>query len=408
MTHMFLDHLDNAYQSLKSNRTRSLLTTLGMTIGIASVTCILAIGNGVSAMINQQITTFNGNLVLVRPVVQSHDPNLYTSSIARQSFSTSTLTEADVTALRATAHVTAVAPLMTISSNLSAGKDSVQGCVVLATTSDFAQTTAFTMKAGQFLAPDSGVGVAVVGEQLAINLFGTEKPIGEQFTARGQIFTVSGVIKKDTNAMNYNAVDLNNAAIITFASGKQLHNSAQIQQINVLVDASATLAATTATINTTLQTQHIGEQDFVVTSGKEIAQPSDRLFKSITEVMTAIAAISLFVGGIGIMNIMLVGVAERTREIGIRKAVGASNGTIVSQFLIESLMISLLGGLLGYIMGYILAFAVSTFLYFAPSFTWSAFGIALGMAVVVGIIFGLYPAIMASRKDTIQSLRQYH
>jgi ABC-type antimicrobial peptide transport system permease subunit len=124
--------------------------------------------------------------------------------------------------------------------------------------------------------------------------------------------------------------------------------------------------------------------------------------------MTAIAAISLVVGGIGIMNIMLVGVAERTREIGIRKAVGASNGDIVIQFLMESLIISLLGAFLGYFGGYVLAFVVSTFLYFPPAFTWPIAAAALGMALAVGVVFGIYPAYRAARKDTIESLRQYH
>jgi ABC-type antimicrobial peptide transport system permease subunit len=124
--------------------------------------------------------------------------------------------------------------------------------------------------------------------------------------------------------------------------------------------------------------------------------------------MTAIAAISLVVGGVGVMNIMLVGVAERTREIGIRKAVGSSNGAIVVQFLIESLMMSVLGGVLGYITGYVIAFAISNFLYFTPAFTWQTAVIALGMAIVVGVVFGIYPALKAARKDTIESLRQYH
>lgn len=108
------------------------------------------------------------------------------------------------------------------------------------------------------------------------------------------------------------------------------------------------------------------------------------------------------------MNIMLVGVAERTREIGIRKAVGASNGNIVSEFLTESLMISFLGGALGFFLGYIAAFVLSTFLYFTPNFTWYTVAAALAMSVGTGVVFGLYPALRASRKDTIESLRQYH
>ena len=161
-------------------------------------------------------------------------------------------------------------------------------------------------------------------------------------------------------------------------------------------------------VSSRLLQAHGGEKDFSIAVGQDIGKPTNQLFVALTQVMTAIAAISLFVGGIGIMNIMLVGVAERTREIGIRKAVGASNASIVSQFLIESLMMSLIGGLIGYFTGYVLAFIISTQLYFAPAFTWQVAAIALVMALCVGLIFGIFPALKAARKDTIESLRQYH
>ena len=405
MTHMFIDHLDNAYQSIRSNRTRSLLTTLGIAIGIASVTCILAISNGVSHMIGAQVDGFNGNLIVVRPLVQTHDPNLYTSPVAQQSFNTSSLSEQDITSLRATTHISAVAPLTVLGGTLQSATGSVKQAVVLATTEEFAKTTQLDMKAGQFVTNEADSKMAVVGEQLAIDLFGTDKPIGQQFTISGQTYVVGGVIRSDSHPVNYNGVDLKNAAVIPFASGKQIRSNAQIQQINVLLDTSSN---GTNIVKTALQKNHHDEQDFTILAGSEIARPSSELFRSLADVMTVIAAISLFVGGIGVMNIMLVGVAERTREVGIRKAVGASNSTIVVQFLIESLMISLAGGMIGYLTGYVLAFGISTVLYFTPSLTWITLAAALGMAIVVGIGFGLYPAIKASRKDTIQSLRQYH
>jgi len=144
-----------------------------------------------------------------------------------------------------------------------------------------------------------------------------------------------------------------------------------------------------------------------VLSGEQIAQPTNRLFSIIAGTTTAIAAISLLVGGIGIMNIMLVSVAERTREIGIRKALGASNGDIVSQFLIESLSLSIGGGIGGYIVGYVLAFGISTFLPFDPLFNWEIAAVAAVVSLVIGTLFGLYPAIRAAQKDPIDALRQY-
>ena len=406
---MLFDHIGNAYQTLRRNRARTILTTLGIAIGIASVTCILAISSGVSQMIGGQIEQFDGRLAVIRPGIQTRDPNALTNPIAQQSFSTSTLTEADVQAITGMANVDAVVPLMTIDGTLKFNDRSVKDNVVLATTPTFADLSGLKMKSGQFLGDETGNSTAVIGEQLATELFDTDQPIGQIFTMRGEKFTVIGVIKKSNNPINYNNVDLNHAVIVSFERGKLFHQGrSQIQQIDVLANTPNALTTVTRDARTKLLAQHLGEEDFTITTGTDITKASNQLFTAITGVLTAIAAISLFVGGIGIMNIMLVGVAERTREIGIRKAVGASHHTIVTQFLIESLLMSLLGGVIGYLLGYLLAFIISVFLYFAPAFTWTTAVIALAMAVVVGVFFGMYPALKASRKNTIESLRQYH
>jgi ABC-type antimicrobial peptide transport system permease subunit len=406
MTRMFIDHIENAYRNLRSNRGRSLLTTLGIAIGVASVTCILALSDGVSSMINGQVTSLSGHLAVVRPGLQTNDPNAYVNPIAQQSFSTSTLTEADVAAIARVPGVTASVPLMTLTGNLTSATKTVKNYPALATTPDFIKTADITLKYGEFIGDTTSTTTAVVGEQLAIDLFSTDQPIGQQFTMRGVTFTVVGVISRADDPINFNNIDINNAVIFSLERGKLFHEGrAQIQQIDVLTTTTADL---TAKIRTALVNTHAGEEDFSVLTGDTISQPTNQLYVAIMQVMTAIAAISLVVGGVGIMNIMLVGVSERTREIGIRKAVGASSGTIVLQFLIESLMMSLLGGALGYFLGYVLAFVISTFLYFAPVFTWLTAAVALGMSLVVGIFFGLYPAIKAARKNTIESLRQYH
>lgn len=406
---MFFDHIGNAYQTLRRNRARTVLTTLGIAIGIASVTCILAISAGVSQMIGGQIQQLDGRLAVIRPGVQTRDPNAMTNPVAQQSFSTSTLTEADVQALTGMQGVDAVVPIMTIDGTLKTGEKSVKDNVVLATTPDFATVSGLTMKVGGFLGEETDNNTAVIGEELAKDLFDTDRPIGQVFTMRSEQFSVIGVIKRSTTPINYNNVDLNHAVVVSFERGKLFHQGrSQIQQIDVLSHSADTLGAVTKSAYDKLLSQHLGEEDFTITTGSDITKASNQLFNAITGVMTAIAAISLFVGGIGIMNIMLVGVAERTREIGIRKAVGASHHTIITQFLIESLMTSLLGGIIGYALGYLMAFVISVFLYFTPAFNWITAVVALAMAVVVGVVFGVYPAFKASRKDTIESLRQYH
>lgn len=409
MTYMWIDHIENAYRTLKRNRARTLLTVLGITIGIASVTCILAISGGVKQMIGGQVDALDGRLAVVRPGLQTRDPNALVNPVVQQTFSTSTLTEADVQALTGMEGVDAVVPLMTIDGSLKTERKTVKDNTVLATNPDFVKVAHVTMKSGQFLDSETDNTTAIIGEDLSLELFDTDRPIGQMFTMRGQKFTVIGVIKRSTNPINFNNVDLNRAVVINFEQGKLFHQGrAQIQQINLLARDTSSLTKATEQARKKVLSQHLGEEDFTITSGDAITRPSNQLFNAITDVMTAIAAISLFVGGIGIMNIMLVGVAERTREIGIRKAVGASQHTIVTQFIIESLMMSLLGGILGYITGYVLAFAISVFLYFTPAFTWQTAAAAFTMALIIGLLFGIYPALKAARKNTIESLRQYH
>ncbi len=409
MSLLLIDHIENAYQTLRRNRTRSVLTTLGITIGIASVTCILALSGGVTRMINGQIAEHSGELIVVRPGLQTRDPNAITNPVAQQSFSTSTLTEDDIAAISKIDAVAATVPIMTISGTLKSKTDTVKENVVLATTPGFAKVANVQMRSGQFLDEVTDNNTAVIGQQLAIDLFGTDLPVGQTFTLRNEVFTVIGVIRMSKNPINYNNVDLNTAAVVSFERGKLFHQGrAQIQQIDILAKQGSNIPEVQKKIEASLLQQHIGEKDFTIVAGEEIGRPTNTLFTALTQVLTAIAAISLLVGGIGVMNIMLVGVAERTREIGIRKAVGASNGNIVTQFLIEALMMSFIGGIFGYFVGYIAAFGISTFLYFTPAFTWLTAGMAFAMAVVVGVFFGLYPALKAARKDTIESLRQYH
>ena len=403
------EHISGAYRTLRRTRARTVLTTLGIAIGVASVRCILAISDGVTRMFDKQISHYNGRLIVVRPGIQSRDPNMLLSAMSQQMFGASTLTDADVDAVAKTQHVQSVAPLMTLNATITAKGQTAKNNVVLATTPGFAKISDADITAGQFLGEETKDTTAVIGDQLSIKLFNTDSSVGQVFTMHGQRFTVIGVMKQKTSAVNYNNIDYGNTVIVSYDQGKQLlKGNTQIQQIDVLVDEAKSSSGVVAELKNKINKLHLGEEDFSILTGREIGQPTNQLFTALIATMAAIAAISLVVGGIGIMNIMLVGVAERTREIGIRKAVGASHRNIIGQFMVESMMISILGGIIGYIGGYVLAFIASTFLYFSPAFTLQTALMAVLMAVGVGVVFGTYPAVKAARKDTIESLRQYH
>jgi len=398
------DHLSNAYESLKSNRTRSFLTGLGISIGVASVVIVLALSAGVSQIIGKQISALDGNIAVIRP--QSTNSGDITQ---QQSFAPSTITEPDYAAIQATPGVKHSAPIMIVGGTPTKGDTKPAGSIVIATTPELQDIAKLTVKDGQFIDEVTNQQTAVIGEQLSIDLFGTDRSAGSTFTVKGQRFTVIGVLKRFNDPINFNTVDFDQAAIIHLAAGKQLSGGgAPLQQVNIQASSSAQLSSAIRAIDKQLASAHQGDKDYAIISGDEIARPTSKLFTMIQGVSVAIASISLLVGGIGIMNIMLVSVAERTREIGLRKAIGASNAHIIWQFLIESLIMSLSGGLVGYAAGYIIAFGISTFLTFDPVFTWPIAGVAAALSLGVGVVFGIYPAFKASRKDPIESLRQYH
>lgn len=408
MRFLLLNHIQNAYQSLRSNRMRSYLTMLGVTIGVASITTILALSSGASKVVSDQVDALGGNIAVVRPGTGASDPLKNITSGPAQNFAASTLTDYDVSLIRMVPNVTQAAPLMLLSGTVRADSTAPENTPIVATTPELATVSNLKVRDGQFLDDTINENSAVIGAQLSVNIFGTESSIGKTFTIRGKTFTVIGVLERLDDPINYNNVDFDNAAIIGIISGKQLNQGiSQIQQINVRSDSIATLSQAIIGINKKLTESHKGETDFTVLSGDQIAQPTSQLFFAIAGATAAIAGISLLVGGIGIMNIMLVSVSERTREIGIRKALGASNSDISAQFLIESLAISIGGGIAGFVVGYIVAFVISTFLTFDPILTWQIAGIAAAVSIVMGTIFGLYPAFRASRKDPIDSLREY-
>ncbi|OYX52924.1 hypothetical protein B7Y92_04470 [Candidatus Saccharibacteria bacterium 32-50-13] len=384
---------------------RTFLTITGVAIGIASIIAILSLATGASQIVANQVDETGGTIAVIRPGVQTADSiSTIVNQQAHGSITTSSLTLSDVAHIKTLPAVTSVAPIIVLHANIASTDHTLNQGTVVGSSDSLLTMSNVRVASGSF--DTSNENIVTIGAQLSVNLFGTENSLGKTLTIRGKEFRVGGVLERQHNPMNFNGFDFNTMTLLNQEQLLAISPTAQVQQINVQVDSIANLEPTVVRLNKDLLARHNNEQDFSVLVGDAIAEPTSQLFFVIAGVTATIAGISLFVGGIGIMNIMLVNVAERTREIGIRKALGATHSDIIWQFLIESLLMSLIGGIVGGFGGMALAFIISLFLTFDPVITWHAAAIAVGTAAVIGVIFGLYPALRASRKDPIESLKQ--
>ena len=401
-------NIENALESLRANRLRTFLTMLGVMIGISSVVIIFSLSGGVSSMISNQIMAEGGALAVVRPKeLTANNKNIITNLATSRNFTQSSIKNEDLALISKTKDVLAVAPLANFSAKVKGDGDE-KYANLLATSPNLDQTVSLKVREGQFIAESANANTVVIGDQMAIDLFGTTQALGKEITMKGEKFIVIGVLAHQSSSINFSNVDFNNTAIIPYSTAKRIiGDNLQIQQVNIRVKSINSLNQAYQEIEKGIQKNHNGEKDFEVLVGKNISHPSDKFIELSTLILAIVASVSLVVGGIGIMNIMLVNVSERTREIGIRKALGANNRHILFQFLTESMIISLGGGLFGYLIGYAFSFGVSMFLPFSPIISWQIALLVCGLSTVVGVIFGIYPAFRAARKDPIVSLRQY-
>lgn len=399
---LFFHHLEHAYDSVRSNRIRSLLTMSGVAIGIATITVILALSQGAVDLTNKQ-TERIGDVAVIRPGTPLNFTDIGALN-PKAAYSTSSITNNDLVTIEQTDGVIASAPIVALTGNIHYDKSAARG-VIIATTPELENTAALPIKSGQFLDSRSDIHTAVIGHRLSLDLFGTDESVGYVATLKGVKFRVIGVIEKINEPINYSSIDFDRAAFVSMKAGQELgQGSLNIQQVNIQYENKDVLAS----IEKSLLENHLGEKDFQIATGRDIAAPTNTLLYTITVAALVTAFVALVVGGIGIMNILLVAVAERTREIGLRKALGATSGDIAAQFITESLVISIVGGIGGLIFGYALAFTISLGLTFDPTLSWQVIAIGLGLSVIVGVLFGVLPAIKAARKNPIESLRIYH
>ncbi|MCR5832386.1 MAG: ABC transporter permease [Candidatus Saccharibacteria bacterium] len=408
MSLLIKTHLKLARISIKENRTRSFLTCLGIAIGVASIILILSLMGSISRLVSNQVKNIGADLIVVRPSTNKDAMSGIISELtASSSYQKSNLAVSDVPVIKEIEKVSAVAPIALSTRSVSTEKNTMDSVTVLGTTTDFNVIQPLAMRYGSFIDDTNENKTAVVGHTLALQLFNTTNPVGKTLTMMGNRFIVMGVLSEVEESINFNNVDFDNTIIVNIKTLEQMGVSEQIQQINIKAANTDSLAEVSNNIRERLKEKKSGDVNFTVLYGDEITHPAGSLFTIVSGMLTLVAAISLVVGGIGVMNIMLVSVAERTHEIGIRKAVGASGQNILLQFLFEALILSLLGGLMGLILGYILAFFVSIVTPFAPYISLQILLVTFGTALLVGVIFGIYPALKAASKNPIESLKHY-
>ncbi len=401
-------HFHLAVDSLRQNRGRTFLSALGIAIGVASIVLILSLTGGINQLISASSDKDNANLILVRPSTGKEITDSIIDELTSTSqYSKSNLTLEDITAIKEVESVKSVAPIAISNATITIANKTYPSTTVVATNDNLRDILNFHLKSGQFLDYNLNKNVAVLGYTMAEQIFGTTEAATRTFNYGGQQFMVVGVLDKLNDPINFNGVDFDNSILINIDFASTFESSIQIQQIDIRTETTDQVQGAIESINEKLSKAKKGDKDYKIISGTDNLHPAGSLLSIISSMLTLVASISLIVGGVGIMNIMLVSVSERTREIGIRKAVGASSGHVMLQFLFESIILSIIGGLMGFILGYIFAFLISLVTPFAPHISWQILGTTGAVSLIVGVLFGVYPAAKAARKDPITSLKFY-
>jgi len=374
---------------------------LGVVIGVGSVLAMIALGEGARKSVENSIKSMGTNLLWVRPGADQHGP------VRGGAVETLLLEDAD--AILGISNVVAIAPEVSknaqakyLSNNFNTG--------IVGTTHSYMSVRSFEINEGDFISERDVMArrrVAVLGAEAATELFADAPPVGERIQIKGISFEVIGVLKAKGEA-GWSNPDQQIIVPISVAQ-KNLFGMKYVTNIGVQLDDEKNMEETQKEIEELLRTRHRlredAESDFNVRSQTEMLQRMSEVTGTFTALLGGVAAVSLLVGGIGIMNIMLVSVRERTKEIGIRKAVGAKDKDILTQFLIEATVVSVIGGMLGIGMGYGIAILISKLANWVTIVPLYSIVLAVGTSAGIGLIFGVWPARIASKLDPVEALR---
>lgn len=380
--------IKDALKNIKSNKLRSSLTMLGLIVGISSVILLVGIGSGASNNVNNQISTLGTNIVTIR---------INNNNIGFKYNELSEFTTLD--------NISNVTPLKNISTTVSRNTSSSSNTSVIATDQNYIDIMNLKLNSGRNISIidiENKNKVCIIGYDTASTYFGLTNPVGEEIKLNGDNYTVIGVLKENGES---NGVSVDESVIIPFSTLTYLNQDSKINNLYVKVDNEDKIDMTIINIENKIRNMlDISSDYFTVTSSSTTLEAMNNINNTMSLLLGGIASISLIVGGIGVMNVMLVSVSERTKEIGIRKSLGATKRDILILFLIESLTLCIIGGILGIVSGILLGELSTLFEY---NFIVSKLIIllSLGVSILIGLVFGIFPAYKASLLNPIDALR---
>ena len=400
---MLRKYVVSAYLGVKSARLRSVLTILGITMGIFMVITLLAVGRGAQDDVVKRVTDLGANIVAIQSTSsksssQSGFPTSLVGSLAP-----ATLTLDDLNTVKKQSAVTLAVPVRYVAGQLSTGKKSIEPGFVILTTPKYAELRNLKLTQGKFFdEPKSGVDSVpqiVIGKSIKERLFGNENPVGMKLRYGDQTVVVSGILDGGDSADQVDRTVVGPLALTSEPTQRDLYS-----YIYGEVNEASQVDSTVRVIKKEMSSYR-PQGTFSVTSSKELLSASKDVLKVLTAMIGVVAAISLTMSGVGIMNMMIVSVTDRTKEIGVRKTVGASESNIFWQFLFEAVLLTTLGGLIGITITAGAVFAISKLLPIKPLLTPDLVALGLGLSVLVGVLFGVGPAMRAARKEPIEALQ---